>query len=140
MALADEAGLGDARVRKLIGVYYAALDVGVTGEVLTSLPSSLCPRMWPEWMRGRSKRTDITYRPSPPSSILGRLHGSLQQVLAEASARKSAPVICDPMLYLEGSERCVPPRIGGRCVPCASALAARPLFTLRLAFALQVSC
>ena len=127
MALADEAGLGDARVRKLIDVYYAALDVGVTGEVLTSLPSSLCPRMWPEWMRGRSKRTDITYRPSPPSSILGRLHGSLQQVLAEASARKSAPVICDPMLYLEGSERCVPPRLGVQCVPCAHSSGSAPV-------------
>ena len=107
MALADEAGLGDARVQELIDVYYTALDVGVTGEVLTSLPSRLCPRTWPEWMRGRSKRANITYRPSPPLSILGRLHGSLQQVLAEASARQTVPVICDPMLHLEGSERCV---------------------------------
>lgn len=109
MALTDEVGLGDARVQKLIDIYYAALDVGVTGEVLTSIPSNLCTRSWPEWMRGRSRRTDITYRPSPPTSILGRLHGSLLQVLAEASARQSAPVILDPMLQLEGSEQCVPP-------------------------------
>ena len=109
MALTDEVGLGDARVQKLIDIYYTALDVGVTGEVLTSIKSNLCTRSWPEWMRGRSRRTDITYRPSPPSSILGRLHGSLLQVLAEASAqRQSAPVILDPMLHLEGSEQCVP--------------------------------
>jgi hypothetical protein len=103
MALTDTAGLGDARVKRLIDVYYTALDVGVTGQVITSLPSELCPRVWPEWMRGRSKRTDITYRPSPPSSILGRLHCSLKQVLADASAQQNAPVICDPMLHLEGS-------------------------------------
>jgi len=109
MALTDEVGLGDARVQKLIDIYYAALDVGVTGEVLPPIPSNLRTRSWPEWMRGRSRRTDITYRPSPPSSILGRLHGSLLQVLAEASARQSAPVILDPMLQLEGSEQCVPP-------------------------------
>ena len=108
MALTDEVGLGDARVQKLIDIYYTALDVGVTGEVLTSIQRNLCTRSWPEWMRGRSRRTDITYRPSPPSSILGRLHGSLLQVLAEASARQSAPVILDPMLHLEGSEQCVP--------------------------------
>jgi len=105
MALTDTAGLGDARVKRLIDVYYAALDVGVTGKLLTSLPSDLCPRVWPEWMRGRSKRTDITYCPSPPSSILGRLHCSLKQVLADASAQQNAPVICDPMLHLEGSGR-----------------------------------
>jgi len=109
MALTDEVGLGDARVQKLIDIYYAALDVGVTGEVLPPIPSNLRTRSWPEWMCGRSRRTDITYRPSPPSSILGRLHGSLLQVLAEASARQSAPVILDPMLQLEGSEQCVPP-------------------------------
>ena len=76
IALTDNAGLDDNRVKKLIDIYYAALDVGVTGEVL-SLPSNLRPLIWPEWMRGRSKRTDINYRPSPPSSILGRLHCSL---------------------------------------------------------------
>lgn len=103
MALTDTAGLGDGRVKRLIDVYYAALDVGVTGKVMTSLPSDLCPRVWPEWMQGRSKRTDIIYRPSPPSSILGRLHCSLKQVLAEARAQPNAPVVCDPMLHLEGS-------------------------------------
>ena len=102
----DEAGLGDKRVQEVIEVYYAALDVGVTGEILT-LKRSLCPREWPEWMRGRSKRTDIKYRESPPSSILGCLHRSLKQVLAEASTRQSAPVDCDPMLLLPGYNRCV---------------------------------
>jgi hypothetical protein len=91
-------------------------------------------------MRGRSKRTDITYRPSPPSSILGRLHGSLQQVLAEASARQSPPVICDPMLHLEGSERYVPPASAVDACLVPSALAARPSSPLRLASALQVLC
>ena len=109
MALADDVGLRDARVIKLIDIYYAALDVGVTGEDLKPLPSRLCPRVWPEWMHGRSKRTDITYRPSPPSSMIGRLHCSLKQVLAEANDRQSPPVVCDPMLYLEGSEGCVLP-------------------------------
>lgn len=108
MALTDNAGLDDNRVKKLIDIYYAALDVGVTGEVL-SLPSNLRPLIWPEWMRGRSKRTDINYRPSPPSSILGRLHCSLQRVLAEASARQRALVRCDPTLFLDGSEKCVLP-------------------------------
>ena len=108
MALADDAGLDDVRVKKLIDIYYAALDVGVTGEVLT-LPSSLCPRIWPEWMQGRSKRADIIYRPSPPTSILGRLHCNLKKFLAEASAQQDALVRCDPMLHLEGSERCVLP-------------------------------
>jgi len=106
MALSDEAGLGDKRVQEVIEVYYAALDVGITGEILT-LKRSLCPREWPEWMRGRSKRTDIKYRESPPSSILGCLHRSLKQVLAEASTRQSAPVDCDPMLLLPGYNRFV---------------------------------
>ena len=137
MALTDEAGLDDARVLDLINVYYAALDVGVTGEVVSALTSSLCPRAWPEWMRGRSKRTDITYRPSPPTSILGRLHGSLQQVLAESSARQSAPVICDPMLHLEGSERCVVP---GRHVPRAPSSGCAPVIPTPPYSALTLPC
>jgi hypothetical protein len=105
MALTDNAGLDDNRVKKLIDIYYAALDVGVTGEVL-SLPSNLRPLIWPEWMRGRSKRTDINYRPSPPSSILGRLHCSLQRVLAVRAALKpralhpSVAVRLSPLLCL----------------------------------------
>ena len=110
MALTDTAGLADARVKRLIDIYYAALDVGVTGEVLPSVPCTLRPKAWPEWMRGRSKRADVTYIPSPPSSTLGRLYVNLQRVLAEADTRQRVPVRCDPMLILPGSERCGYPK------------------------------
>ena len=128
MALADGCGLADSRVAELVDIYYAALDVGVTGEVLQTLPARLNPRVWPEWMRGRSRRPGLTYRPSPPSSVLGRLHGALGRLLAEAGAAERPHVAFDPMLHLEGSERCAPthaarrpsPRsLPGACLPAA---------------------
>ena len=42
-------------------MYYRALDVGVTGEELSSQYASKVRSVkeWPEWMRGRSMRNDI---------------------------------------------------------------------------------
>lgn len=103
MALTDLEGLEHANVSRLVDLYYGALDVGLTGEQLR-LPPSLNPRVWPEWMQGRSASRTISYRASPSTSAVGRLHAALCRAQTEARDGPAAPVQLDPHLLLEGRQ------------------------------------
>lgn len=85
-AQADLLGCDDSTVKRLVTTYYLALDGLRQGQ----LDPGLDTKVHPEWMRGRSKRTDLTFRESPEDSAVGYLFARLRELGGASPASAAA--------------------------------------------------